>query len=575
MIEADTVTGGEALARECARQGVRTAFALSGAAHTQLLRHLTAAGVRIVSTRHETSTVCAADGFARVAGKVGLALIKDEQGLANALTGVITAQKAGTSVVVLVSTRPTAWIEAHHEAEDDPLALVRGVAKWVRTCPSAERMAEYLAEAFHQARAGRAGVAVLGVRQEFGRTPVSAEVPICKTVAPVPPAAPAAPAIADAVSLLTKAERPLILVGGGAHRSGAGPALQRLARALGAPVMGHAQGRGLVPEDDVLGFGWPLAQVAAQHADVVLCVGMRLGQRFGHGRAPRFASDARFIQIDTVAEEIGRHRTIDVPIVSDARLGIEALCDAIGAPTPRPTRWVNDAMAVRLARMAELEADGNGPIHPLSLARRLMDRWPPDAIYVGDGADIQNWMLGTLHLPRAGAFLDHYPFGSMGVGTPLALGAAAAARELAEAEGSPVRPVILVTGDGSFGFYCSELNSAQLAGLRLGVVISNDGAWGTEKHGHLKVLGESFNCELGQADYHLIAQAFGCGGERVESSAEVPAALDRMLTAQIPYVLNVITDPIAGAARKTDPRIVTVAFEDTAKTGGAATPAVL
>lgn len=574
MSEATTITGGEAMARECARQDVRTVFALSGAAHTQLLKHLTAAGARVVSTRHETSTVCAADGFARVSGKVGLALIKDEQGLANAVTGIITAQKAGTPVVVLVSTRPSTWIEAHHEAEDDPLELVRGIGKWVRTCPSPDRMTEFLAEAFHQAATGRTGVAILGVRQEFGRAQVTTEIPLPKTRAPVPPCAPAAPAIADAAAVLTGAQRPLILVGGGAYRSGAGLALQRLAKTLGAPVMGHAQGRGLVPEDDILGFGWPLAQVAAQHADAVLCVGMRLGQRFGNGRAPRFSPNARFIQIDTVAEEIGRHRTIDVPIVSDARLGVEALCEAIGAATPRDTGWVNAAMAVRLARMAELEAEGNGAIHPLSLCRRLMDRWPPDAIYVGDGADIQNWMLGTLRLPRAGAFLDHYPFGSMGVGTPLALGAAAAAREAADAKGSPLRPVILVTGDGSFGFYCSELNSAQLAGLQMAVVISNDGAWGTEKHGHLKVLGESFNCELGQADYHLIAQAFGCGGERVQSSAELPAALDRMLAAETPYVLNVITDPMAGAARKTDPRVVTVAFEDMAKTGGA-TPAVL
>lgn len=575
MSATPTISGGEAMARECARQDVRTVFALSGAAHTQLLRSLSADGVRVVSTRHETATVCAADGFARVSGKVGVALIKDEQGLANAVTGIVTAQKAGTPVVVLVSTRPESWIEAHHEAEDDPLALARGIAKWVRNVPSPDRVAEYLAEAFHQAATGRTGVAVLGVRQEFGRAQVSAAAPLAKTVLPIPPAAPETSAIDAAATLLLAARRPMILVGGGAYRSGAGPALRQLAEALGAPVMGHAQGRGLAPEDHILGFGWPLAQVAARDADVVLCVGVRLGQRFGYGRAPRFSPDVKFIQIDTVAEEIGRHRPIDAPIVADARLGLEALCAAVGAPAPRDTGWVNAAMAVRLARIAELEAEGNGAIHPLSLCRRLMDRWPPDAIYVGDGADIQNWMLGTLRLPRAGAFLDHYPFGSMGVGTPLALGAAAAAREAADADGSPLRPVILVTGDGSFGFYCSELNSAQLAGLQLAVIISNDGAWGTEKHGHLKALGESFNCELGQADYHLIAHAFGCGGERVEASAEVPAAIDRMLAAEGPYVLNVITDPMAGATRKTDPRVVTVAFEDMAKPGGAATPAVL
>ncbi|WP_158258042.1 thiamine pyrophosphate-binding protein [Sphingopyxis lindanitolerans] len=570
----DMISGGEAMAAECARQAVRTVFALSGAAHAQLLQALAKNGVRVVSTRHETGTVCAADGYARIARKPGLALIKEEQGLANAVTGILTAQKAGTPVVILVGCRPASATEVHHEGEDDPLAMVRPMAKWVHMAPNPERMAAFLAEAFHQASTGRPGVAILGIRQEFGRAMVSAAAPHPMS-APASPPAPEATAIAAAAAALCHAQRPMILAGGGAYRADAGPALRRLAARLGAPVLGHAQGRGLVPEDDMLGFGWPLAQVAAREADVVLCVGMRLGQRFNHGLAPRFSPDALFIQIDTVAEEFGRGRPIDIPIVADARLGTEALCEALGDGKPRDAGWVRHAMAARLARLAELEAEGNGPIHPLTLCRRLMDRWPEDAIYVGDGADIQNWMLGTLRLPRGGAFIDHYPFGSMGVGTPLALGASAAAREVAELTDAPPRPVILVTGDGSFGFYCAELNSAKLADLQLAVVVSNDGAWGTEKHGHIKLFNDSYNCELGQADYHLIAHAFDCGGERVDESGDIAGAIDRMLAAKLPYVLNVLTDPMAGAARKTDPRVVTVAFEDIVQPDGSSSSAVL
>jgi len=573
----EMISGGESLGRECLRQEVRTVFALSGAAHTQLLKSLTEAGVRVISSRHETSTVAAADGFARVSGKVGVALIKDEQGLANAVTGILTAQQAGTPVVVLVSMRPSSWIESHHEGEDDPLALVKPLAKWVRSAPNPERLSEFLAEAFHQASTGATGVAILGVRQEFGRAQVPARPARSKTLAPLPAAAPAPEAVAAAVAALAAAQRPMIIVGAGAKRSGAHTALAALAETYGVPVFGHGQGRGLVPEDDKLGFGWPLAQVAAKEADVVLCVGVRLGQRFGYGMSPRFSETATFIQIDTLPEEIGRHRPIDIPIVADARLGVEALAEGLRdrSQTRRDTRWVNDAMTARLQRMAVLEQEGAGPIHPMALARRLMDQWPTDTIYVGDGADIQNWMLGTLRVMRPGAFVDLYPFGSMGVGTPLALGAAAAAREAADRDGTPVAPVVLVTGDGSFGFYCSELNSAKLAGLQLAVVISNDGAWGTEKHGHLKLMGEAFNCDLGQCDYHLIAHAFGCGGERVDTAVDMPAAIGRMFGADLPYVLNVLTDPMAGALRKTDPHVVTVAFEDLAKAGAQTTPAVL
>ena len=158
--------------------------------------------------------------------------------------------------------------------------------------------------------------------------------------------------------------------------------------------------------------------------------------------------------------------------------------------------------------------------------------------------------------------MDHYPLGSMGIGTPLALGAAAAAREMAEETGDMERPVVLVTGDGSFGFYCSELNGAALAGLKIVCLISNDGAWGTEKHGQMNALGKSVNCELGQWDYQMIAHAYGLNGERIEKPEDIAPALRRAFAADKTTVLNVITDPAAGLVRKQDPRVQTVAFED-------------
>jgi acetolactate synthase-1/2/3 large subunit len=159
-------------------------------------------------------------------------------------------------------------------------------------------------------------------------------------------------------------------------------------------------------------------------------------------------------------------------------------------------------------------------------------------------------------------FMDHSPLGSMGIGTPLALGAAAAARERAEDTGDMERPVVLVTGDGSFGFYCAELCGAALAGLKIVCLISNDGAWGTEKHGQMKAFARTANCELGQWDYHLIAQAFGLNGEKIGRAEDILPALRRAFAAPRTTVLNVLTDPAAGIVRKTDPRVQTVAFED-------------
>ena len=158
--------------------------------------------------------------------------------------------------------------------------------------------------------------------------------------------------------------------------------------------------------------------------------------------------------------------------------------------------------------------------------------------------------------------MDHYPLGSMGVGTPLALGAAAAVREEAQKTGKPVRTVVLVTGDGSFGFYPSELNSAVLAGLKFVCIVANDGAWGTEKNAHLHSRGSSVNCELGFCDYHLMGDVFGCRGEKVTQEDELVPALRRAFASDQTTVLNVITDPTAGIERKKDPRLQMVTFED-------------
>jgi acetolactate synthase-1/2/3 large subunit len=165
-----------------------------------------------------------------------------------------------------------------------------------------------------------------------------------------------------------------------------------------------------------------------------------------------------------------------------------------------------------------------------------------------------------IRTPRS--YLDHYPLGSMGIGTPLALGAAAGERELAAEQRRAERKVVLVTGDGAFGFYTSELNALQRAGLAVTIIIGNDGGWGTERNGQLHAAGRNVNCDLGFCDYHLIGHAFGCDGARIEAADEIKPALTRALASDRTTVLNVITNPAAGLVRKQDPRLQMITFED-------------
>jgi acetolactate synthase-1/2/3 large subunit len=568
MKSASDLKGGEIIAQSLHKHGVTSVFSLAGTAHTYLLQALDPLGIDVISTRHETATVLAADGYARTSGRTGVGLIKNDQGLPNAMTGICTANAACSPVVVLSSLSPASSIESggdHHE-----LDIVKPVAKWVRIVPSPDRMAEYLAMAFHQASSGRQGVAVLGIPQEFqGFTVAAGEIPVHPVARPPAIAAEDAAALVD---LVLKAKHPMIVVGGGALASGAGPILQHLAKTYDIPVVGNSHGRGLVPEDNRHGFSWPLAQVAARHADLVIAVGIRMTQRMGYGLPPRFSKTATFVQIDIQPEAIGRNRPVDFPILADAASTLEALSNGLAAKGFKgfgSTQWVNDAMSARVQRIDELGRDPQAEIHPYQIGRTLQELLPPDAVVVGDGADILNWLHGVYFVKHPRCYMDHYPFGSMGVGTGLAVGAAVALREEARTSGKPARPLVLLTGDGAFGFYCAELHSLAHAGLPITIIIANDGAWGTEHHGQLRALGTSFNCLLGKSDYHYIGQAFGFETRKVSASSEVRDTVQwalgqSTLGAGGRTLVNILTDTEAGKVRKSDPRVQTIAFEDLA-----------
>lgn len=557
------ITAGEAACRALQRRNIKTVFCLSGAAHTYLLRDMERLAFRIISTRTEASTVAAADGYARIKGTPGVAMVAGKQGLPNTLGGICTAQMACSALVVLASVHAPNSREALDEEPNDQLAMVRSYSKWARIAPSPERLEEFLEAALHSATSGRPGVAVLGIPTQYPKEKIIRTASMVAVKSPPSVPAPNAAAIAEAAELIAAAERPLVLAGSGAAYANAQAEIRDLA-ALGLPVFGHALGRGLAPEDMERGFPWPLAQVAAKNADVVAAIGIRLSQRIGFGMAPRFAKSAKFIQIDVEGSEIGRTRHIDVPITGDAGAGAGAIVSTLreqGYKAPS-TGWIDDALAERRKRVASLAAEKEGPIHPLAIGRKLMEIMPADTIFVSDGADIYNWMSAIVRIRAPRSYLDHYPLGSMGVGLGLALGATAASQEIAKETGGPARPVILVTGDGSFGYYSAELNAARMCGLPFLCIVANDGAWGTEKNSHLMHFDHAINCELGQWDYELIGKAFGCYGEKITELSDVGPAIERGVRADRPTVLNILTDPDAGLARKQDPRLKMVTFED-------------
>jgi acetolactate synthase-1/2/3 large subunit len=550
------LTGGQLVARALRQHGIETVFGLAGTTHAHILEALDEGGFKIVPGRSENGTVGAADGYARVTGKCGVALVIADQGVVNAMAAIATAYHACSPVLIIVGWYAgPGGVETEAEIDNEKIPFVDTVSKWTRTVPHVSRVGELVHAAIKRAMSGRKGPVVLQVTSAMMAETIAAVnvIDIPPTALPAP--APDAELVTKARDALASARRPLIIAGGGAHWSGAGAALRKFVTRFDIPVLGNALGRGLVPEDNRLGYCLHLASPVLAEADVILVLGARLKGRLGFGLAPQFRKEATFIQVDVAPEELGRNRHIQIPIVADARKFIEALDGALagrGHKAPAGEPWT---VAVLKERLAHIETKGRAttaPVHPYWIGREVMKRMGSDALLVMDGAQILAFVYATVRV-SAGPVLDHYALGSMGSCTPLMVGACAGLAEIAKDHGGRARRVVMITGDGAFGYFCNELSSAKIAGFNPIVVVANDSAWGVEWAGHIEKLGRAINTELNPTRFDLIAEAHGCLGIRVEAPQHLGPALDRAFAADRPSVIDVVTDRAAALEYRKDP----------------------
>ncbi|QYE33934.1 thiamine pyrophosphate-binding protein [Polymorphobacter sp. PAMC 29334] len=558
-----SVIAAKLLARSILATGTATVFALAGATHAPLLMALEDGGATIIGGRHESGTVGAADGYARRTGRIGIALIVAEQGLQNALTAIMTAAQANSPIVVIATRFPDSWIEPAISYAVDRHELTAPAIKFSRTVPSADRLAEYFAAACKAATEGVPGPSLLVLPMDMMTQDVADVIASPPVAMPLPPAR--IEQIAEAVAMIAAADRPIVVVDGGAARGDAGAGLRALA-ALGVPVLGNALGRGLVPEVAPTGYPWPYAQRAAAQADVVIIVGAEMSMWFGYGKAPRFATDARFIHIDDNARAIGRNIPVELPIVAHIGDTVTAIADTLAADGYRgDPSWLTHALAERAARVDSFVDRAEPAIHQIEIGAALDAALPEDRLLVGDGADILNFTFARLRLHQPRSYADHLPLGAMGMGFPLAVGMAAGEADLARDRGGEPAPTVLVSGDGAIGFFLAELDTIRRAALHLIVVVSNDSKWGTEYHGQQLAYGRTTNTELGASDYAAIARAFGCAGESVSDRPALKAAIIAAVARPGPTLIDVQVDPMGGAVRKVDPLLGMILFEDIAK----------
>jgi acetolactate synthase-1/2/3 large subunit len=540
----EQLPGGRLVARMLRKEGVTTAFTLSGLHVAPIYAGCVDEGVRLVDTRHEQAAAHAADAWARLTRGAGVAIVTAGPGVTDAVTGVANAWAAQSPLVLLGGAAPT-FNQGRGSLQEMPqVPMFQHITKWADRVPSTDLIPSFLARAFRVARAGRPGPVFLELPWDILSNGADEALAEAQSLYRTDARSPGDPAkLEAALALLGHAERPVVIAGSSVFRDDAVAALGDLASRAGIPTFLNGMGRGCLPREHPAFFDLARKDALAQ-ADVVLVVGTPLDFRLGYGTEPTFAAGAKVIQVDVDATEIGRNRPIDVGILGDARSVLEAL--AAGWQGTVPAGWprhLREKEAVRRAKQREHEESDQRPIHHFRLAKALdtVASRAGDVTWVADGGNVVAVAAKVIRVAGPGRWLDPGPLGTLGVGAPFAI----AAKLLA-----PERPVCVVQGDGSFGLNGMDFETAVRFKLPMVIVVGNDAAWGQIRVPQRGLYGDDHApaTALAPTRYDRVVEALGGTGEHVDDPADLVPALERAFAAGTVHCVDVAIDPEAAAA---------------------------
>jgi len=545
----DEITGGRLAAEALVEKGVRYVFTISGGHITPIYEHLEASPVTLFDTRHEQAAVFMAEAWGRMTRKPGVAMVTAGPGFTNALSGIANARLANSPLILISGCVGLESAEKLDLQDMCQLPVISPMVKRAFVCHHAERIPEFFDLAYRTAMSGRPGPVYLELPVDVLNAKADpAKVKKISTTVPSRPAD--SHQAAQLLEMINHATQPIIIAGSGAWYADAAGELVRFVEKTGIPVFTSSLGRGTVPDTHPLCFESSLpirpgaALMAAMSADLVIFLGARLGLFYIFGDI--FRKDARIVQVDIAPEEIGRNRSVDLAVMSDVGAFL-AECNSLpaaggtdGAPASQYNEWVLMLKKSEAEGKAQAEPDWNSnhvPIHPLRLAREInsfMNR--DDDIVVADGGDTQIWMAMTRTIPQPGHYLDSGLYGCLAVGIPYAN----AAKLL-----YPEKRVCLVIGDGSVGFNFMEFEVAIRRKLPIVVVISNDLGWGMIRHSQELRLGHAIKegTYIGEVNYHLLVEALGGKGLRVDRPEDIRPALEEAFASGVTTCINVMTDP--------------------------------
>ena len=530
------ISGGRVIARALKAQGVDTVFTLTGGHIMAIMDGCVAEGIKVVDVRHEQAATHAADAYARLTGRLGVALVTAGPGVTDAVTGVANAFYANSPMILIGGRHPTTEDLRGGLQEMDHPKLFQSITRWSETAWHAGRYPEYIATASRCAFSNRGGPVFMDTPWNIAGDMVDEDAIVwpedfrANRAAGVPDET-----LDEIVALLKDAEHPVIFGGTGlrwTQQPAFTESLDAFVSGFRAPTYLNSLARGSLPFDHTY-LGNRARGDALRGADVILALGVDWDFRTGFGK--KVNPDAAVIQIDADPSKIGWNRDANIGVVADPGTVISQLAarlDVLGRSAD--SSWTTEIRAAEEAKQNasyEQSLSDSEPIHPERFAREVGDFFGDDTIVAADGGDIVSTTAKWLQTSRPGGLLDPGPFGCLGVGAPFAL----AAKTI-----EPDTRVGIVYGDGSFGFNGMEYDTLIRHELPVVGVVGNDGAWNNIKVIHRMMHPDSaFLSDIGFRPYEKMVEGLGGYGELVEKPSEIRPALERAQDSGVPALVNV------------------------------------
>ncbi len=519
---------------------IDTVFGISGGHIESMLDGFTEYKIRTIDVRHEQAAAMMAHATSVYTGKPGVCFLTAGPGFANGLTGIANAYLDNAPLVVLCGRHPIRDDLKGALQEINQMSIVRPITKWAATCFDIKRIPEYLSIAFRNAVEGRPGPVflelppdILNIKVEESAVPMPVRATRKYTVHPDDAD------LKTAAEIINNAKKPLFLGGSGVGYSACSESLRKFIEKSGIPFMLQNNGRGELPDDhpnSVMDMGSLGLFFGIGQTDVIISAGLRFNWILQSGNI--IPPSVKVVRIDIDPHEIDRNRMADAGLVGDVGSVLEQLTPLVNkndhGEWAKTLKSAGRSLLDYEHRMRETASDS---IHPVRLVAQIQKVAGDDAIYVADGGDTSYFGLGFSTRQKAGVIATSSGlFGCLGTGIPFGMAAKLA---------RPDKKVVVLNGDGSFGFNAMEFDTMVRHNIPVVVVVNNDCAWGMIKHSQELSIGKDrLQCsELGTRHYEKVVEGLGGYGEFVTRDEDIIPALERAFASGKPACVNVMTDP--------------------------------